>query len=155
MIAAGDTLPDATLTNANGEAVALSSYRGKPMVLYFYPKASTPGCTTEAVEFSAALSDFAALGVAVVGSSADAPKKQANFIAKQGLTIDILSDESTEFLAAIGVWAEKSMYGKKYMGIIRTTLLVDADGVVQEVWSPVKVKGHVAEVLESARAKFG
>ena len=155
MIAAGDTLPDATLTNASGEAVALSSYRGKPMVLYFYPKASTPGCTTEAVEFSAALSDFAALGVAVVGSSADAPKKQANFIAKQALTTDILSDESTEFLAAIGVWAEKSMYGKKYMGIIRTTLLVDADGVVQEVWSPVKVKGHVAEVLESARAKFG
>ena len=155
MIAAGDTLPDATLTNASGEAVALSSYRGKPMVLYFYPKASTPGCTTEAVEFSAALSDFAALGVAVVGSSADAPKKQANFIVKQALTTDILSDESTEFLAAIGVWAEKSMYGKTYMGIIRTTLLVDGDGVVQEVWSPVKVKGHVAEVLESARAKFG
>lgn len=155
MIAAGDTLPDATLTNAAGEAVALASYRGQPMVLYFYPKASTPGCTTEAVEFSAALPDFAALGVAVVGASADAPKKQANFIAKQGLTTDILSDESTDFLTAIGVWAEKKNYGKTYMGIIRTTVLVDADGVVAQVWSPVKVKDHVADVLESARAKFG
>ncbi len=155
MIAVGDTLPDATLMTAGGTETTVSAYRGRPLVLYFYPKASTPGCTTEAVEFSAAMDDFAALGVAVAGMSADSPKKQSSFIAKNDLTTDILSDESTDFLAAIGVWAEKSMYGKKYMGIIRTTLLVDGDGVVKAVWSPVKVKGHVAEVLDAARAHVG
>lgn len=155
MIAAGDILPDPNVMTAGGTTTTLSAYRGRPLVLYFYPKASTPGCTTEAVGFSAAMDEFAALGIAVAGMSADAPKKQASFIAKNDLTTDILSDESTEFLSAIGVWAEKSMYGKAYMGIIRTTLLVNADGVVEQVWSPVKVKGHVAEVLETARAKFG
>ena len=155
MIAAGQTLPDAPVMTAGGTATNLSAYRGRPLVLYFYPKASTPGCTTEAIEFSAAMDAFTHLGVAVAGMSADSPKKQSSFIAKNDLTTDILSDESTDFLSAIGVWDEKSMYGKKYMGIIRTTLLVNADGVVEQVWSPVKVKGHVAEVLESARAKFG
>ena len=155
MIAAGDTLPDATVMTAGGTETTLSAYKGRPLVLYFYPKASTPGCTTEAVEFSAAMDEFTHLGVAVAGMSADSPKKQSSFIAKNDLTTDILSDESTDFLAAIGVWAEKSMYGKAYMGIIRTTLLVNADGVVEQVWSPVKVKGHVAEVLDAARAKFG
>jgi thioredoxin-dependent peroxiredoxin len=155
MIAAGDTLPNADVMTAGGTATNLSAYRGRPLVLYFYPKASTPGCTTEAIEFSAAMDDFTHLGIAVAGMSADSPKKQSSFIAKNDLTTDILSDESTDFLSAIGVWAEKSMYGKAYMGIIRTTLLINADGVVEHVWSPVKVKGHVADVLESARAKFG
>ncbi len=155
MIAAGQTLPDATLMTAGGTETNISAYRGRPLVLYFYPKASTPGCTTEAVEFSAAMDEFTHLGVAVAGMSADSPKKQSGFIAKNDLTTDILSDVSTDFLTAIGVWAEKSMYGKKYMGIMRTTLLVNADGVVEQVWSPVKVKGHVAEVLDAARAKFG
>ncbi len=155
MIAVGDTLPDATLVTAGGMETSLSAYRGRPLVLYFYPKASTPGCTTEAVEFSAAMDEFAHLGVSVAGMSADSPKKQSNFIAKNDLTTDILSDESTGFLTAIGVWAEKKNYGKTYMGIIRSTLLIDGDGVVRAVWSPVKVKGHVAEVVESARRIFG
>ena len=155
MIAVGDTLPDATVLTAGGTETTLSAYRGRPLALYFYPKASTPGCTTEAVEFSAAMDEFAELGVAVAGMSADAPKKQTSFITKNALTTDILSDESTDFLAAIGVWAEKKNYGKTYMGIIRTTLLIDGEGVVRAVWSPVKVKGHVAEVIETARSIFG
>ena len=155
MIAIGDTLPDAKVLTAGGTETTLSAYRGRPLVLYFYPKASTPGCTTEAVEFSAAMDEFAELGVAVAGMSADAPKKQTSFITKNALTTDILSDESTDFLTTIGVWAEKKNYGKTYMGIIRTTLLIDGEGVVRAVWSPVKVKGHVAEVIETARSIFG
>ena len=150
MIKAGETLPPATLTDSTGAPTTLDAYAGR-RVLFFYPKASTPGCTTEAVEFSAAKADFDAAGVTVIGLSADSPKKQANFITKSGLTVPILSDESTQWLAALGIWAEKKNYGKTYMGIIRTTLLVDAQGVVERVWSPVKVKGHVAEVLDTVR----
>lgn len=154
MISEGDMLPDATLTDPEGNAVSVSSLAG-PFVLFFYPKASTPGCTTESVEFTEKLGEFGKLGVKVIGASADSPKRQSNFIAKNDLKVDILSDESTEWLAKLGVWAEKKNYGKTYMGIIRTTLLVGKDGKIAKVWSPVRVKGHVDAVLEETRAQFG
>ena len=152
MISEGDKLPDAMLTDPDGKERTVSSLNGKPFVLFFYPKASTPGCTTESVEFSEKKGAFEKLGVAVIGASADSPKRQSNFIAKNDLTVDILSDESTEWLEKLGVWAEKKNYGKTYMGIVRTTFLVDGDGKVAKVWSPVRVKGHVDAVLEAAKA---
>ncbi len=155
MIAAGDKLPGATLTQADGAQISVQDLLGKPFVLFFYPKASTPGCTTESIEFSEKLSQFKALGLNVIGGSADSAKRQASFIAKNNLTVDIVSDESTQWLASMGIWAEKKNYGKSYMGIIRTSLLVDADGTVRQLWSPVRVKGHVDAVLEAAKAHYG
>ncbi|VAV94030.1 Thiol peroxidase, Bcp-type, partial [hydrothermal vent metagenome] len=135
----------------DGDTMKLSDYRGKKLVLFFYPKASTPGCTTEAKDFSALLPQFEKAGAAVLGMSADSPKRQQNFINKQELTVDIASDESTEFLQKIGVWAEKKMYGKTYMGIIRSTFLVGPDGKVVQAWPKVKVKGHAAEVFAAVQ----
>ena len=152
MIEAGDTLPDMDLTAPDGSIVKLSDYHGKKLVLFFYPKASTPGCTTESKDFSALLPEFEKAGTAVLGMSADTPKRQQNFITKQELTVDIASDESTDFLAKIGVWAEKKMYGKTYMGIIRSTFLIGPDGKVLQVWPKVKVKGHADEVLAAVQA---
>lgn len=152
MIDVGDTLPDMDLTAPDGSVVKLSDYRGKKLVLFFYPKASTPGCTTESKDFSALLPEFEKAGAAVLGMSADSAKRQQNFISKQELTVDIASDESTEFLEKIGVWAEKKMYGKTYMGIIRSTFLLDEDGQVIRAWQKVKVKGHAEEVLAAVQA---
>ncbi|MEO9470438.1 peroxiredoxin [Parasphingorhabdus sp.] len=151
MIEVGDTLPDMDLTAPDGSTVKLSDYRGKKLVLFFYPKASTPGCTTESRDFSALLPQFAQADTAVLGMSADSPKRQQNFITKQELTVDIASDESTEFLEKIGVWAEKKMYGKTFMGIIRSTFLIGPDGVVLQAWPKVKVKDHADEVLAAAQ----
>lgn len=136
MIGEGDVLPAAELTTPDGAKADIADYRGKPMVLFFYPKASTPGCTAKSVEFSEKLPEFEKLGISVVGASADTPKRQSNFIAKNDLHVDILSDESTEWLEKLGVWAEKKNYGRTYMGIVRTTLLVDGDGKVVKIWSP-------------------
>ena len=152
MIDVGDTLPDTELTAPDGSAIKLSDYHGKKLVLFFYPKASTPGCTTESKDFSALLPEFEKAGAAVLGMSADTPKRQQNFINKQELTVDIASDESTKFLEEIGVWAEKKMYGKTYMGIIRSTFLIGEDGKVLQAWPKVKVKGHAEEVLEAVKA---
>lgn len=151
MIDVGDTLPGAELTSPDGSTVKLSDYQGKKLVLFFYPRASTPGCTTESKDFSALLPEFQKAGAAVLGMSADSPKKQQNFINKQELTVDIASDESTEFLEEIGVWAEKKMYGKTFMGIIRSTFLIGADGKVIKAWPKVKVKGHAEEVLAAVQ----
>jgi len=152
MIDVGDTLPDMDLTAPDGSIVKLSSYHGKKLVLFFYPKASTPGCTTESKDFSALVPEFEKAGAAVLGMSADSGKRQQNFINKQELTVDIASDESTEFLAEIGVWAEKKMYGKTFMGIIRSTFLLDEKGKVVQAWPKVRVKGHAEEVLAAVQA---
>jgi len=152
MIDVGDILPDMDLTAPDGGEVKLSDYHGKKLVLFFYPKASTPGCTTESKDFSALLPDFKKAGAAILGMSADSGKRQQNFINKQELTVDIASDESTEFLEKIGVWAEKRMYGKTYMGIIRSTFLLDEKGTVVQAWPKVKVKGHAEEVLAAVQA---
>ncbi len=130
-------------------------YAGKPMVLFFYPKDATPGCTKEAIGFSEQLEDFAAIGVTVIGMSPDPVKSHDKFVAKHELSVPLLSDEEKTTLGAFGVWVEKSMYGKKYMGVERTTLLVDAGGKVVHAWHKVKVPGHVDDVLATAKTHFG
>ena len=149
----GDTIPDVALTRPDGSEARASDYAGKPWVLYFYPKDDTTGCTKEAQEFSAQLPAFEAAGVSVLGVSKDPPKKHLKFIEKYGLTVPLASDAETDGLAeAMGVWIEKSMYGKKYMGMDRSTFLIGTDGQVAKVWRKVKVAGHVDEVLASATA---
>jgi peroxiredoxin Q/BCP len=123
------------------------------VVLYFYPKADTPGCTIEAKDFSRLQPAFAKAGVAVLGVSADPVKKQDAFKTKHQLTTPLASDETHEMLEAYGVWGEKSMYGKKYLGISRTTILIGADGRVLRIWPKVKIEGHAEEVLEAAKHK--
>jgi peroxiredoxin Q/BCP len=152
-IAPGDSLPDLALTRPDGTAVRPADYAGQKLVLFFYPKDDTPGCTTENLEFSALSADFAKAGTALLGISKDPPKRHEKFIAKHGLTAPLASDPEEGGLSdALGFWTEKSMYGRSYMGMVRSTVLVGADGKVAQVWSPVKVKGHAAEVLEAAKA---
>jgi thioredoxin-dependent peroxiredoxin len=151
-LAAGDRAPDFRLARDGGSSVALEDFKGKKLVLYFYPKADTSGCTTEAKDFTRLHRDFVKAGVAVVGVSADAVKKQEAFKAKHGLATPLASDESHETLIAYGVWGEKSMYGRKYMGINRTTVLVGPDGRIARVWPKVKIAGHADEVLAAAKA---
>lgn len=152
MLVQGDSAPDVALKDADGADFTLARYRGKPVVVYFYPKADTPGCTNEAKDFTELASDFAALGVPVVGVSKDKPAKLKKFADKYGLTVILASDEPGDACEAFGTWVEKSLYGRKYMGIERATFLIGADGVVARVWPKVKVKGHAAEVLEAAKA---
>jgi peroxiredoxin Q/BCP len=148
----GDSIPEIALTRPDGSSVSAADYAGKPWILYFYPKDDTSGCTREAQEFSAELPAFEAAGVSVLGVSKDPPKKHQKFIEKYGLTVPLASDAETDGLAeAMDVWIEKSMYGKKYMGMDRSTFLVGSDGKVVRVWRKVKVPGHVAEVLEAAK----
>ena len=150
-LAPGVEAPDFTLPRDGGGTITLSALRGRPVVLFFYPKDDTEACTTEAKDFTAAKSDFDAVGVALVGLSPDPVKKHDKFIKKHELGVPLASDESLETLEAYGVWKEKSMYGRTYMGVERTTLLIDATGKIAEVWPTVKVKGHVEAVLEAAR----
>ncbi|MBU1462302.1 MAG: thioredoxin-dependent thiol peroxidase [Alphaproteobacteria bacterium] len=152
MLVQGDSAPDVALKDADGADFTLARYRGKPVVVYFYPKADTPGCTNEAKDFTELAGDFAALGVPVVGVSKDKPAKLRKFADKYGLTVTLASDEPGDACEAFGTWVEKSLYGRKYMGIERATFLIGADGVVARVWPKVKVKGHAAEVLEAAKA---
>lgn len=152
MLVQGDSAPDVALKDSDGADFTLARYRGKPVVVYFYPKADTPGCTNEAKDFTELASDFAAIGVPVVGVSKDKPAKLRKFADKYGLTVTLASDESGDACEAFGTWLEKSLYGRKYMGIERATFLIDADGTISRVWPKVKVKGHAAEVLEAARA---
>ena len=148
----GDTLPDIALETIDGGAVKPSDFKGRKLVLFFYPKDNTPGCTTEAKDFSALRPDFDAAGVALLGVSKDSPQKHRNFIAKHDLTVDLATDAQDGGLSdALGVWAEKQMYGKTFMGMVRTTYLIGEDGRILRVWPKLKVKGHAEEVLAAAR----
>ncbi len=149
----GDQIPDIALETPAGASVKPSDFLGRKLVLFFYPKDDTPGCTVENKDFSALAAEFESAGVALLGVSKDPPKKHEKFIAKYGLTAPLASDPVEQGLAdALGVWTQKSMYGRTYMGMERTTLLIDASGKIAQVWRKVKVKGHAAEVLEAAKA---
>ncbi|HYD24926.1 MAG TPA: peroxiredoxin [Croceibacterium sp.] len=148
----GDTMPDIALETPEGGAVRPSDFRGRKLVVFFYPKDDTPGCTVENKDFSALLPEFEAAGVAVLGVSKDPPKKHLKFAEKHGLTVPLATDADGGLSDALGVWGEKSLYGRLFMGMHRTTYLVDADGRTARVWRKVKVKGHAAEVLEAATA---
>ena len=152
MLDTGDMIPEATLVDADGASFPLSRYRGAPLVVYFYPKADTPGCTSEAKDFTELADQFDAAGVAVVGVSRDKPAKLAKFRDKYGLKLLLASDEDGALCEAFGTWVEKSLYGRTYMGIARATFLFDGAGKAVRVWPKVKVKGHAAEVLEAAKA---
>ena len=144
--------PDFTLPVTGGGDVTLSDLQGAPVVLFFYPRDDTPGCTKETIGFSESLSDFAAAGAKVFGISRDTMAKHDKFTAKHDLTVPLLSDEEGAVTEAYGVWVEKNMYGKKSMGIERATYLIGADGKIAQVWRKVKVPGHVEAVLEAVRA---
>ncbi len=150
--AIGDKAPDFSMPTDGGGNVSLSELKGKPVVLYFYPKDDTPGCTKEAIAFSEQLKDFNKAGAVIIGTSADTVAKHDKFKAKHGLNILLASDEDTKVCEAYGVWVEKNMYGKKYMGIERATYLIDPDGKVAQVWRKVKVPGHSDAVLEAVQA---
>jgi peroxiredoxin Q/BCP len=152
-IGIGDTFPDIALEAPDGGSVKPSDFAGKPLVVFFYPKDDTPGCTTENIDFTALKGEFDQAGVAVLGVSKDPPTKHAKFIAKHGLTVPLASDAAENGLSdALGIWTEKQNYGRTYMGMVRTTYLVGADGKVAKVWDKVKVKGHAQNVLEAAKA---
>ena len=145
-------LPDIALETIDGGEVKPSDFKGRKLVLFFYPKDNTPGCTTEAKDFSALRPDFDAAGVALLGVSKDSSQKHRNFIAKHDLTVDLATDAQEGGLSdALGVWTEKQMYGKSFMGMVRTTYLIGEDGRILRVWPKVKVKGHAEEVLAAAR----
>jgi peroxiredoxin Q/BCP len=146
----GSKAPAFSLPRDGGGKVSLADFKGQNLVLYFYPRADTPGCTIESKAFSSLSKAFAKAGTAVLGVSADPVKAQDAFKAKHGLAIPLASDETHRMLDAYGVWGEKSMYGKKFMGIIRTTLLIDRDGRIARIWPKVKVEGHAEEVLAAA-----
>lgn len=147
----GDAMPMVAMIGADGQAVSVADYAGQPLVVFFYPKDDTPGCTIENQDFSNLGPEFAKAGVALLGVSKDPPAKHAKFVAKYCLIAPLASDPETGGLSdALGIWLEKSMYGRIYMGMERTTYLVDALGKIARVWRKVKVKGHAAEVLEAA-----
>jgi peroxiredoxin Q/BCP len=148
----GSKAPSFTLARDGGTKVSLQDFKGGNLVLYFYPKADTPGCTKEAIAFSGARAAFAKAGTEILGVSADPVKRQDKFKSKHRLKIALASDESKKMLEAYGAWGEKSMYGRKYMGVIRKTFLIDAKGRIAGIWPKVSVPGHAEEVLEAARA---
>ena len=147
----GDTAPSVVLPLAPGGEIDLARPSGKAHIVYFYPKDSTPGCTTEARDFSALKAAFADLDVAIIGVSKDSLTKHGNFIAKQEINFPLASDQDAEACESFGVWVEKNMYGRKFMGIERTTFLILADGTIAEIWRKVKVKGHAEAVLAQTR----
>ncbi len=150
-IAVGSKAPSFRLPRDDGGEVKLADYKGKTLVLYFYPKADTSGCTTEAKDFSRLAPQFAKAGAAILGVSADPVEKLDKFRDKHGLTVALGSDETHAMLEAYGVWAEKSMYGRKFMGVLRNTYLIGPDGKIARIWEKVKVPGHAAEVLAAAK----
>ncbi|MEO1105693.1 MAG: thioredoxin-dependent thiol peroxidase [Pseudomonadota bacterium] len=151
-IAEGTKAPEFTLPGDSGSEISLSSYHGQPVVLYFYPKDNTSGCTKQAQGFNELLGEFEKAGVAVIGVSPDGVASHDKFKAKFDLAFPLAADTEQEVANAYGVWKEKSMYGKKYMGVERSTFLIDKDGTVAKAWRKVKVPGHVEAVLEAARA---
>jgi len=148
----GQMAPDFTAPTQGGGSLTLSALRGRAVVLYFYPKDDTPGCTTEARDFTALADQFAAAGATVIGVSKDSVAKHDKFIAKHDLGITLVSDEDGDICERYGVWGEKKNYGKTYMGITRATVLIDAEGRIARVWPKVKVAGHADAVLEAVRA---
>jgi peroxiredoxin Q/BCP len=151
MIGEGDKAPSIKVKASDGSSIDLGA-PGQPLVLYFYPKDDTSGCTREAQDFTALAADFAAAGVKVIGLSRDPMKKHEKFIDKYGLSVPLVSDEDGRISDAFGTWVEKSMYGRKYMGMERATYLIGADGKVLKVWRKVKVPKHAEEVLKAAAA---
>jgi len=149
MIEAGTSAPDFTLTDQNGKKVTLSKLKGSPVVLYFYPKDDTPGCTKEACGFRDAFADYKRAGATILGVSPDSMESHTKFAKKFDLPFALLADADRKVCEAYGVWKEKSMYGKKFMGVERTTFVIDAKGVVRSVFPRVKVDGHVSAVLEA------
>ena len=147
----GDPIPAIELQTPSGGTISLDSYAGRPLVLYFYPRDDTSGCTREAQDFSGALSQFEALGAAVLGVSRDAPMKHQKFIAKYDLTVPLATDNEGKAIEKFGIWVEKSLYGKKYMGIDRSNFLFGADGKLVRAWRRVKVPGHIVDVLEEVK----
>ncbi len=150
-VAEGDKAPDFTMQASGGRTVSLAAMKGKPFVLYFYPKADTPGCTTEACAFQEALPQLGHIGIEVIGVSKDPMKPIEKFAEKYSLSFPLASDTSG-VAEAYGSWGEKSMYGKTYMGIDRSTFLIDKTGTIAKVWRKVKVPGHAAAVMEAAKA---
>ena len=147
----GAPAPEFSLPADGGETVSLDQLRGKKVVLYLYPKDDTPGCTKEAIGFTEHRQAFEDAGAVVLGLSKDTVAKHDKFVAKHGLGVKLLSDAESDTVERYGAWVEKSMYGKKYMGIDRSTFLIDAEGVLRRAWRKVKVPGHVEEVLEAVR----
>lgn len=148
----GQSAPDFNLPRDGGGTIALADLKGRKIVLYFYPKDDTSGCTTESIDFSALKPEFEAAGATVIGVSPDSVKSHDKFKAKHSLSVDLVADEERKTLEAYGVWVEKSMYGRKYMGVERSTFLIDTNGGIAKIWRKVKVPGHAQAVLEAARA---
>jgi peroxiredoxin Q/BCP len=151
-VSEGDPVPAFDLAVPGGGRISSAALRGRPFVIYFYPKDDTPGCTKEAIGFTEHYDEFRKLGVEVIGVSKDSVQSHEKFAKKHGLCFPLGSDEGSGVVEAFGAWVEKSMYGKKYMGIDRSTFLVGADGRIAKAWRGVKVPGHVEEVLAAARA---
>ncbi|ENZ83708.1 MULTISPECIES: peroxiredoxin [Caulobacter] len=151
MLQPGDKAPDFDLPTDTGR-VSLSGLKGKNIVLYFYPKDDTAGCTSEALQFSSEVEEFQKLGAVIVGVSKDSVASHAKFRAKHDLTIELAADPLGDVVEAYGAWVEKSMYGRKYMGVDRSTFLIDREGVIREVWRKVKVPGHIKAVMNAAKA---
>ena len=151
MLHVGDSAPDFKLMNAAGELIHLSNLLGKMVVLYFYPKDDTSGCTAEALDFTAHQKDFEKAGAIILGISPDGVKSHKKFIDKHKLGIELLSDDEKQVVNAYSVWVEKSMYGRKYMGVERSTFLLGPDGKIIKLWRKVKVKGHIEAVLEAVK----
>ena len=152
MLDTGDKLPDLALHLSSGTVARPSDYASTWLVLYFYPKDSTPGCTTEGIDFNALLPEFRKLGASVLGVSRDSLKSHQNFHAKQGFKFDLVSDTDETLCNAFGVIKEKNMYGRKVLGIERSTFLIDPEGVIHQAWRPVKVPGHAQAVLDVLKA---
>ena len=151
MLAIDTVAPEFCLPNQDDVEICLRDLKGKWIVLYFYPKDNTSGCTTEACEFTMSIPDFTIFNAIVLGISADSPKKHRNFIEKQDLGITLLSDESTNIIQKYGVWQLKKNYGKEYMGIVRTTFIINPDGIIKSIFSKVRVKDHVTKVKEELK----
>ena len=148
----GDAFPDFTLETSDGSTLTRADLAGRKAALFFYPKDNTPGCTSEAKDFSALKADFEKAGTRVIGISKDSAQKHRNFIAKHDLTVELATDAQDGGLSdELGIWTEKQMYGRTYMGMVRSTYLLDEDGIIVRIWPKVKVNGHAEEVLEAAR----
>ncbi|MBD1549316.1 thioredoxin-dependent thiol peroxidase [Roseibium aggregatum] len=148
----GDTAPEFELEGDGGTKISMAALKGSPVVIYFYPKDDTPGCTKEAIAFSGLEPEFAKLGAKIIGISPDTAAKHDKFKAKHNLTVRLAADPEKAVCEAFGVWVEKSMYGRKYMGVERSTFLVDAEGKIARIWPKVKVAGHAEAVLDAVKA---
>ncbi|HLS58175.1 MAG TPA: peroxiredoxin [Paracoccaceae bacterium] len=151
-VSVGDKAPEVTLPRDGGGAISLADHAGKIVVLYFYPRDDTSGCTKQAIGFTEKRAEFEAAGAVIIGVSKDSVASHDRFKAKHGLDLALASDEAGDVVERYGVWVEKSMYGRKYMGIERSTFLIDGDGIVRQIWRKVRIPGHVDEVLSAVRA---